>query len=622
MPSCRPCPARSGSARPVRRPSWLHAMTPAAGPDSTRCAGFRAAIAGGSVPPLDCMISSGASIPAPRSAVRERVDVPADDGAEVRVDDGGARALVLADLGEDVGRPRDEDVVGERSRAGSPRPGVRGRRRRTSGAARSPPPRLAAPRAAPRRPERSLVERSPDLASRAEALAHLEAKRAGHERRRLLVLQVVEHGIRSRRISRTSRKPSVVTSATRRAATLRGRRSTRRWSRAPRRRCPRRDLRVALETANAGDDAFGVVGGRGEDLRRPDRAVGAEEHDVRERPADVDADAERPHGTIMSHITSTSGSREPRETRTDRSQLPRRLPPCGSSPSPPSSPLWWLVPIRHKASRRRSGARGVEVFQGLGTWIDIYDTALYRMPDAVAGRLAARGVRTAWVETANDRSAVDVVDPFGLGRLVDSLHARGITVVAWYLPGHDRQARDLRRTRAMLSFRTPQGGCVRRGRARHRVAAREERQAANGADARPAEPPPRRGRLHAGRRDHVSAASVRAAPQLVARLPVGRDRAARRCGRADALHGRRLQGLRRDLRLRRPLASAPARGGRRSGRGARGGRRREPDDGGGAARVHRCRARRRDRDRLEPLRPADDDARGLGRDGAPHRLGG
>jgi hypothetical protein len=107
------------------------------------------------------------------------------------------------------------------------------------------------------------------------------------------------------------------------------------------------------------------------------------------------------------------------------------------------------------APERRAG---VEVFQGLGTWIDIYDTALYRTPDAVAGRLAARGVRTAWVETANDRSTVDVVDPVGLGRLVDSLHARGITVVAWYLPGHDRQARDLRRTRAMLSFRTPQGG--------------------------------------------------------------------------------------------------------------------------------------------------------------------
>lgn len=103
-------------------------------------------------------------------------------------------------------------------------------------------------------------------------------------------------------------------------------------------------------------------------------------------------------------------------------------------------------------------AVAADVFQGLGTWIDVYDTALYATPDAVAARLAARGVRTAWIETANDRSKTDVVKPAGLGRLVDSLHARGIRVVGWYLPGHDNHVRDLRRSRALLAFRTPQGG--------------------------------------------------------------------------------------------------------------------------------------------------------------------
>ena len=98
------------------------------------------------------------------------------------------------------------------------------------------------------------------------------------------------------------------------------------------------------------------------------------------------------------------------------------------------------------------------MFGGLGTWIDIYDTALYRTPNATAARLAARGVQTAWIETANDRSTVDVVERAGLGRLVDALHTQGIEVVAWYLPGHDRQARDLRRARAMLSFVTQTGG--------------------------------------------------------------------------------------------------------------------------------------------------------------------
>ena len=98
------------------------------------------------------------------------------------------------------------------------------------------------------------------------------------------------------------------------------------------------------------------------------------------------------------------------------------------------------------------------VFGGLGTWVDIYDGGVYAAPERTAQRMAARQVRTVWVETANDGAAVDVVDPVRLGRLVDALHARGIRVVAWYLPGHVKPALDQRRTLAMLSFRTATGG--------------------------------------------------------------------------------------------------------------------------------------------------------------------
>jgi hypothetical protein len=98
------------------------------------------------------------------------------------------------------------------------------------------------------------------------------------------------------------------------------------------------------------------------------------------------------------------------------------------------------------------------VFGGLGTWVDIYDRALYAAPERTAQRMAARRVGTVWVETANYGASVDVVDPVRLGRLVDALHARGIRAVAWYLPGHVKPALDSRRALAMLSFRTPQGG--------------------------------------------------------------------------------------------------------------------------------------------------------------------
>jgi hypothetical protein len=98
------------------------------------------------------------------------------------------------------------------------------------------------------------------------------------------------------------------------------------------------------------------------------------------------------------------------------------------------------------------------VFGGLGTWVDIYDGAVYAAPERTAQRIAARKVRTVWVETANDGALVDVVDSVRLGRFVDALHARGVRVVAWYLPGHVKPALDQRRALAMPSFRTATGG--------------------------------------------------------------------------------------------------------------------------------------------------------------------
>ena len=112
-----------------------------------------------------------------------------------------------------------------------------------------------------------------------------------------------------------------------------------------------------------------------------------------------------------------------------------------------------LAPIGAQASPRAD----VGVFAGLGTWVDIYDAPAYRSPEATAARIAARGVRTVYAETANDRSTVDVVNPKALGQFVDALQKRGVRVVAWYLPGFVQPAVDVRRTRAMLSFRSPAG---------------------------------------------------------------------------------------------------------------------------------------------------------------------
>jgi len=97
------------------------------------------------------------------------------------------------------------------------------------------------------------------------------------------------------------------------------------------------------------------------------------------------------------------------------------------------------------------------VFSGLGTWVDIYDGPVFAAPVQTAGRIAGRGVQTVWVETSNDSASTDVVRPVPLGRFVDALHADGVRVVAWYLPGHVEPALDVRRALAMLTFRTASG---------------------------------------------------------------------------------------------------------------------------------------------------------------------
>ena len=104
-----------------------------------------------------------------------------------------------------------------------------------------------------------------------------------------------------------------------------------------------------------------------------------------------------------------------------------------------------------------AGAPSLEPYRGLGTWIDIYDDAQLKAPEATVDRIQARGVRTIYLETANFKQSRDVVRADRLSRLLDAAHARGITVVAWYLPSFQAGGRDLRRSLAAIRFRSAGG---------------------------------------------------------------------------------------------------------------------------------------------------------------------
>jgi hypothetical protein len=96
-------------------------------------------------------------------------------------------------------------------------------------------------------------------------------------------------------------------------------------------------------------------------------------------------------------------------------------------------------------------------YRGFATWVDIYSPRAWSDPEGTIAAIAARGVRTVFLETGNYSQRTDLVRPAGLGRLVEAAHAAGLSVVAWYLPSLAHPARDLRRALAAVRFVTSGG---------------------------------------------------------------------------------------------------------------------------------------------------------------------
>ncbi len=96
-------------------------------------------------------------------------------------------------------------------------------------------------------------------------------------------------------------------------------------------------------------------------------------------------------------------------------------------------------------------------FRGLGVWVDIYDEAAWADPAAAAADMAARGVRTLFLQTSNADRPGSFVFPEATAAFVDAAHDAGVEVVAWYLPALRDLASDRRRVADAIAFRTPRG---------------------------------------------------------------------------------------------------------------------------------------------------------------------
>jgi LysM repeat protein len=107
--------------------------------------------------------------------------------------------------------------------------------------------------------------------------------------------------------------------------------------------------------------------------------------------------------------------------------------------------------------------RDISAYRQLGTWADVYDYAPafagssgvpYLAPTSVDA-MAAAGIRTLYIQASiNSSRATGLVEaPDILGAFLTRAHARGLRVVAWYLPTFSDIDADLQRLRAIREFR-------------------------------------------------------------------------------------------------------------------------------------------------------------------------
>ena len=98
-----------------------------------------------------------------------------------------------------------------------------------------------------------------------------------------------------------------------------------------------------------------------------------------------------------------------------------------------------------------------DAFEGLGVWVDIYDTEAWNDPVGAVETMAANGVRTLYLQSSN----ADRIGPFvyrdETAAFIEAAHDRDVKVVAWYLPHLTDLPVDRARTRAAISFTTPRG---------------------------------------------------------------------------------------------------------------------------------------------------------------------
>jgi len=108
------------------------------------------------------------------------------------------------------------------------------------------------------------------------------------------------------------------------------------------------------------------------------------------------------------------------------------------------------------AALQAPGAFTFDPYSGLGTWIDVYDWSETYGGGAVGiadiDRMASLGVQTVYIQATRWDAETPILEPERLLSLINRARARGMHVVAWYLPDLSDLNNDMQRLTAIASL--------------------------------------------------------------------------------------------------------------------------------------------------------------------------
>ncbi|MEY2568061.1 MAG: hypothetical protein QOE35_2590 [Actinomycetota bacterium] len=174
-------------------------------------------------------------------------------------------------------------------------------------------------------------------------------------------------------------------------------------------------------------------------------------------------DAPRPTTAAADTLRTTSTTVAPTTTTTEPATTTTLAPTTSAAPPPPTTRR--PAPATTAAPRRTVRVAPVPLptgalaeYRGLGAWIDVFDwSAAYTNNNPSVGpadvdRMADLGVQTIYIQAARHDSPSDVQEPERLIPIINRAHARGMRVVAWYLPTLEDPARDMQRLLAIAKL--------------------------------------------------------------------------------------------------------------------------------------------------------------------------